>query len=796
MARFTKRKRDNRFTTADLAKQQDAYAGMGFGGFNLLDGSLTGQLSPEYIPQIAGTFDGLKTRAYTVKGVGDGEFDGTKIKGRRTQNWYLREVGRGAKTAKVRVQRPGPPDEKGRITVIESYEDLPMYMSLRPQAGPVLPADYDTSFVPRGGFGYVPKSDTIPVTAELRAALNSLRSKLDRAANNKFVANILDQHVVRLLATATGASALNNRQARNLKSLARDLAALKLPVNAKFDVSAELAVINTLPVEAFKSKFQGATFYGTGRKGVKYKSAEEAKAAQRERAKAKRASQPKSEKPAKRKGRKAKAAKAPAETNITNIINEAPIVPAQEAAAPETKAKTPSQRRARSTKKSTEGGEIRNNRYHRDNGMRHHRDNAGFSAANLGLGAAGFLGGALVGVPVTNLAARAHKHVPTVVGGALALYGLASIASDEGNLMGRQIAFANPTHRSLATGAALGLALPMLATEFTKKIVGKILPDSFLNLGAGEAAPAAPTAGFGSIYSYAGTGMYESVDPVAQLSAFGEDSELDEIDDVDPALEGLSAYVAEQQGASGFGEYIAASGFGATAMTATAGFGEDGTQISVPNYLNGLGEDDMDGEDFDLEGLGEEIDPEEMFAFEGLGAGVTVTAGNALTGLGLEIEGSATAGLGEDDLDDDDLEDLSGLGEADMDDEDLDLEGLGAVARRRSAARRAAASGRASRSGRAAASAKIVRMTPATINKIASSSKMRRVVAIRVLRKSKRVPNTFIVAIGKSKREAVPAPGAILRKPNTMGINPAPVGQERFQPGGVFAENVFGKKIL
>ena len=475
-------------------------------------------------------------------------------------------------------------------------------------------------------------------------------------------------------------------------------------------------------------------------------------------------------------------------------------MPVQEAAAPEPKPQTRPSRGGRGGKggkaKSTEGGDIRNNRYHRDNGMRHHRDNAGFSAANLGLGAAGFLGGALVGVPVTNLAARAHKHVPTVVGGALALYGLASIASDEGNLMGRQIAFANPTHRSLATGAALGLALPMLATEFTKKIVGKILPDSFLNLGAGEAAPA-PTAGFGSIYGYAGyagMGMYESVDPdPADVSGFGEDSELDEIDDVDPALEGLSAYVAEAMapppsGAAGFGMYQLGED-----VQIESGVGQYDTKIGVPAYLDGLGEDEDDDLE-DLDGLGEEIDPEEMFAFEGMGS-VSVTAGQ-VNGLGAMIQGSATAGFGEDDLDDDDLEDLSGLGEADMDDEDLDLEGLGAVARRRSAARRAAASGRASGSARAAAAAKIVRMTPSTINKIASSSKMRRVVAIRVLRKSARVPNTFIVAIGKSKREAVPAPGAIRRKPNTMAINPAPSGQERFQPGGVFAENVFGKKIL
>ena len=406
----------------------------------------------------------------------------------------------------------------------------------------------------------------------------------------------------------------------------------------------------------------------------------------------------------------------------------------------------------------------------------------------------GLAAGALLGVPASNFVASKNKMAVKVAGGVLGVYGLAAAVSPDGRLMDRvKIAPSNDTHRSLLAFGAIGLALPMLFEGLRDWATSK-LPAGFAKIGVSDPAPAA---GFGSIYSYAGTGMYESVDPVAQLSAFGEDSELDEIDDVDPALEGLSAYVAEQQGASGFGEYIAASGFGATAMMATAGFGEDGTQISVPNYLNGLGEDDMDGEDFDLEGLGEEIDPEEMFAFEGLGEGVTVTAGNALTGLGLEIPGAATAGLGaDDDLDDDDLEDLSGLGEADMDDEDLDLEGLGAVARRRAAARRAAASGRASRPARAAAAAKIVRMTPSTINKIASSSKMRRVVAIRVLRKSTRVPNTFIVAIGKSKREAVPAPGAILRKPNTMGINPAPVGQERFQPGGVFAENVFGKKIL
>jgi hypothetical protein len=475
---------------------------------------------------------------------------------------------------------------------------------------------------------------------------------------------------------------------------------------------------------------------------------------------------------------------------ITNTI-EAPPAPVETAAQKKAREKAEKAERAASTA-AARASRAGTPRKKRDNAYTHHvRDNGlvdGFTSLKIAPAVGGLAVGGLLGVPAANFVASKSAMAVKVAGGVLGVYGLAAAASRDGVFMDRvKIAPSNDTHRSLLAFGAIGLALPMLLEGLRSWATDK-LPAKFAKIGLDD-APAAPAAGFGSIYDFAGTGLYESVNPVEQLKgygSFGED-ELEDIDDVDPALEGLSAYVSEaialppKPGMSGFGEYVQAQGLGA------------GVEISVPSALRGLGE---------------EIDPEEMFAFEGLGAGVTVTAGNALTGFGEDAEVRAgvagfgatvmteTAGFGEDDLDDDDLEDLSGLGEADMDDEDLDLEGLGAVAQRRSAARRMAASGRATPAARAAASAKLVRMTPSTINKIASSGKMRRVVSIRVLRKSTRVPNTFIVAIGKSRREAVPAPGAILKKPATMGINPAPTGQERFRPGGVFAENVFGKQIL
>lgn len=840
-----KNKRDNRYTQAEISALQDKYSRVGFPAFGTADGSLPTGLAFEQMQGLSDIFRQGKAfrrtqRVRTPDGYiegGSGEFNPTtkKFDGKRTQNWYLGKIADGGRSAIVRVV-----DSENNI----SFPEVPLYISLRPQAGPVLPENAQKGRIVRydaQGNAIVQsvedrkinvRSEVTTVVAQILMALRSRTSQQAKAALSRTQYAALERFA-KSAAERGGRAYVSPQTAAQVRSALQSIIDIVQSRNFRFVEGAVLPSLlpNIASVLRIPVTEEGLPSNPNLGRAVSAASIAKAKAtreanmtpserARRERAAAERAAkaQAREEKlakmtpaqrekyeqrlanlrkgqesrvagaAAKRKGRSQRlgaggsVARAPGSAPGTIVNVNTASAPAEATPAPAVDTRTPQQKAADTRARNrAAAGEIpaSSSRRKRDNSYGMHRDNGlvdGLTSLAVLPAVGGLAAGALLGVPASNFVASKNKMAVKVAGGVLGVYGLAAAVSPDGRLMDRvKIAPSNDTHRSLLAFGAIGLALPMLFEGLRDWATSK-LPAGFAKIGVSEPAPAA---GFGSIYDFAGTGLYEAVNPRAQLSAFGE-SELDDIDDVDPALEGLSAYVAEQQGTQGLGEYVAASGLGATVMSSTGGFGEDGVKISVPNYLNGLGE---------------EIDPEEMFAFEGLGEGVTVTAGNALTGLGVMVEGGV-AGLGEDDLDDDDLEDLSGLGEADMDDEDLDLEGLGAVARRRSAARRAAASGRASGSARAAAAAKIVRMTPSTINKIASSSKMRRVVAIRVLRKSTRVPNTFIVAIGKSKREAVPAPGAILRKPDTMGINPAPVGQERFQPGGVFAENVFGKKIL
>jgi hypothetical protein len=853
----SKKKRHNRFTRSDLEQQQARYGAVGFAGYSAADPSIvlaSPQLGFETMQGLAQTFHTGKTprlvqRTRDYDGMlvesGDGEFDATtnSIRGKRTQGWYLKKIADGSRQAKVRVI-----DAENNIT----FPDLPLYLSLRPQAGPVLPDGAQKGKVVRMTKDGRPivqtyEDRTLVVSPEVSRSIGRVYAYLrgvtgttgaaligtstNRDAIRKFLGSFQEgrgvvttpNNGVRVRAALEHIErAIQGNRLRFpqrvgdisiqsiLPELSKALRSPELPVSpnkgrvvSRESVAKALATreANLSPTQrALRDEKRAEQARKAAARQAKFDamSPEEQQAELARRAKrSERLLQANAGRRAIRSARAARTAdigpvvRGPAtesgNISITNNI-EAPPAPVETAAQKKAREKAEKAERAASTA-AARASRAGTPRKKRDNAYTHYvRDNGlvdGFTSLKIAPAVGGLAVGGLLGVPAANFVSSKSAMAVKVAGGVLGVYGLAAAASRDGVFMDRvKIAPSNDTHRSLLAFGAIGLALPMLLEGLRSWATDK-LPAKFAKIGLDD-APAAPAAGFGSIYDFAGTGMYESVNPVEQLEgygSFGED-ELEEIDDVDPALEGLSAYVSEalppppNSGMSGFGEYVQAKGLG------------QGVEISVPSALRGLGQ---------------EIDPEEMFAFEGLGAGVTVTAGNALmgtsiyggvAGLGTEIEGAGVGADDMDDMDDDDLEDLSGLGEADMDDEDLDLEGLGAVARRRSAARRMAASGRATPAARAAASAKLVRMTPATINKIASSGKMRRVVSIRVLRKSTRVPNTFIVAIGKSRREAVPAPGAIRRKPDVLSINPAPTGQERFQPGGVFAENVFGKRII
>lgn len=778
MAKFGRKKRDNRYTQSEVGKLHGAYATAGLPVAVSQEATWAPPegLNAETMAALAGAFYGMKNRRDiqnpAALGLGfsaGGEMgpDG-RTRGKRTQNYYLNQLRQGNHAAQVAV-----PQADGTVQV----QSLPLYLSMRPQAGPVFPDGTADLIIAHGRDGSArARKRGVTNAVKLDSAsvnlLKTLNARLSGTDSQKVRGAAPTQALLNdILKKVTLDEAATQNELRRLAAHVRDLKKQHVKAGPKGgggfnidDIAPGLLAI--VPQQKWSAAQRAAMQpHIDARRVAKVKKTPEqiaaARAAGAQKAAATRAAN-KSAKSAKRAERKAAKAAAPATTAIATVSAEQR---AMEQGTPAGVAAT--------GKRNRKGAKRDNRLAKRDNRK---RDNGlaispvpGIVALLVGIGG---------GVPVSNLAIAKIGEMPTkIVGGALVAYGVASAFADNGKLGAMTIAPASKNVRSAISGLAIGLGIPMLFNSFVRGLVAKVSP-SFANMGAAAALPAA---GVGSIYdtAFEGTGEYIAA------QGFGDDGSDFDIDDVGPELMGT-------------GDYIAAEGLGA--------------------YI---------GEQAGTQGLGVDIDPEEMFAFEGMGLdipgsataglGVVVEAGNGASGFGAEVrpatwlEGVSISsgvagddededdddldGLGEDDDDeDDDLDGLGGLGEADMSDDDLDLEGLGALgaAKRRAKSLVRKHGKNAPRKAKSAAGMKIVRMTPATLEKISNSSKLRRVVAVRVLRKSTRVPNTFIVAIGRSKNEKLPAPGGILRKPSTEGIRPAPKGQEAFRPGGIFAETVFG----